>query len=87
MSTVKAMSISITMEQWIVVVAEEDRANHGRTTLRNGWASRCRDCCAQQTIEVDEQPLHGRHLSKYTNDVWASQELVSSEIIMLRDHP
>ena len=28
-------------EQWMVVIAEEDLANHGRTTSRNGQASHC----------------------------------------------
>ena len=35
-------------EQWMVVVAEEDLVNHGRTTSRNGQANRCRNCCASR---------------------------------------
>ena len=38
------------MEQWtVVVVAEEDRLNHGRTTSGNGHASHCRRFCVSQT--------------------------------------
>ena len=41
-------------EQWMVVVTEEDRVNHVRTTTsRNGLVSLCRHCYAPQTIEVD----------------------------------
>ena len=37
----------------MVVVAEEDRVNHGDTTSMNGQASHCRrrHCCASQTTE------------------------------------
>ena len=49
----------------MVVVAEEDRANHVGTTSRNRQASHCRHCCASQTIEVDGQPVQRRRLSEY----------------------
>ena len=58
-------------------VAEEGHVNHRMTTLRNGQASRCRHCCASQTIEVDCQSSLRMHLSEYPNDAWASRELVS----------
>ena len=41
-------------EQWMAFVGDEDLVNHGRTTSKNGHASRCRPCCASQTTEVDE---------------------------------
>ena len=41
----------------MVVVTEEDRVNHQRTTLRNGQASRCRHCCTLRTTKFDEEPL------------------------------
>ena len=40
-------------ERKMVVVAEEDRVNHGGTTSRNGQASHCHRCCVSQTIEVE----------------------------------
>ena len=64
------------VERFMVGVTEEDRANHGRTALRNGQVSRCRHCCALQTIEVDVQPSQRRHRSEYPTTP-LSQELVS----------
>ena len=53
-------------EQWMVVVTDEDRINHGRTTLMNGQASRRRHCCASWwTTEVVGQPSQRRNLSEY----------------------
>ena len=46
-----------------IVVAEEDRVNHGGTTSRNGQASHCRRCCASQITEVDGRSLQRRCLS------------------------
>ena len=60
-----------------VVVAEEDRLNHGGTTSRNGQASHSRRCFPSQTTEVDERPLGGgRCLSDYFKNVWESREFV-----------
>ena len=42
-------------KQWMVVVADEDLVNQGRTISRNGHASRCRHCCASQITEIDGQ--------------------------------
>ena len=46
----------------MVVVAQEDRVNHGWTTSRNEQASHCCRCCVSQTTEVDGQPLQRRRL-------------------------
>ena len=54
-------------EQWMVVVTEEDRVNHWRTTSRNGQASvsLCRHCWVSQMTEVGGQPAQRKHLSEY----------------------
>ena len=57
-------------------MTEEDRIYHGRTTSRNGQASRCHYCCASWMAEVDE-PSQWWHLSESSNDGWASLILVS----------
>ena len=40
----------------MIVIAEEDLVNHGRTTSGNRQASHCRSCCISQTIEVYRRP-------------------------------
>ena len=43
------------IEEWMVVVAEEDRVNHGGTISRNEQASHCRRCavhCRRQKSMV-----------------------------------
>ena len=63
MSTVMTLcQESYYRKQWLVVVAEEDRVNHGKT-LRNEQASHCRCCCASQTTDRDGLPLQRRRLS------------------------
>ena len=52
-------------EQWAIIVAEEDCVNHGRTTPRNGQASRCRHCRTLQMTEVDVQSSQQVHLLEY----------------------
>ena len=52
----------------------EDSISFGMTTSRNGQASHCRQCCASQTTEVDDQPSQQRGLSD-SNDARASREL------------
>ena len=47
----------------MVVVAEEDHVNHGRTTSVNGQASYCRRYCALHMTEVGVSPSERRHLS------------------------
>ena len=49
----------------MVVVAEEDHVDYGRTTSRNGQASRRRHCRASQTTEVDGQVSQQMQLSEY----------------------
>ena len=39
-------------EQWMTVDADVDLVNRGRTTSRNGQASRCRHCCASQMTKL-----------------------------------
>ena len=63
-------------EQRMVIVTEKDLINHGRTTARNGKASRCHHCCAPQMTEVDRQSSQWMHLSEYLNDAWTLWVLV-----------
>ena len=48
----------------MVVVAEEDLISHGRTTPRNGQASRCRHYCALRMTEVGEAANVRRKIQK-----------------------
>ena len=59
-------------EQWMVVVAEKDLVNHGRTTSTNGQANRCRRCCVLLMIEVHGRSSQRMHPSEYPNDAYAS---------------
>ena len=61
---------------WTEGVAEVDRVSRGRTTSRNGRASRCHHCPALQRTGVDGQPSQQRHLLGYPNDAWASRFLI-----------
>ena len=54
----------------------KDRVNHGRTTSRNGRASRCRYCCSSRMTEVDGQSSQQMHLLECPNDAWMSRVLV-----------
>ena len=58
-------------------VIVESWVHHGRTTSRNGQASRRRHCCASRVTEVGGQSSHRMHLLEYLNDAWASRVLVS----------
>ena len=65
-------------EQWMVFVAEEDFANHGRATSTNGQASRCRHCCASRITDVDGQSSQQMYLLVYPQrTTWASRVSVS----------
>ena len=66
----------------MVGVTEEDHINHGRTTSRNGHASRCRHRCASQMTEADGQSSQWRHLSEYPSDAWASRVLIRVHLNM-----
>ena len=68
---------SYNKEQWMVVITEEDHVNHGRTPLRNGQASWCHHCCTSWMTEFDGQSSQQTLLSEYSNDAWASRELVN----------
>ena len=57
-------------------VTEVERVNRGRTTSRNGRASRCHHCYMLQRTGVDGRPSQGRHLSWYPNDAWSSRVLI-----------
>ena len=64
----------------MVVVAEEDRVNHGRTTSTNGEAGHYRRCCTLQTTEFDGQSLQQWRLLEYRQrrlDVMGTSRLVS----------
>ena len=64
-------------ERRMVVVVKEDLVNHGRTTSRNGQASRCHHWCASRMTEVDGQSSQQMHLSEYLNDARASRVLLN----------
>ena len=57
----------------MVVVAEEDRVNHGGTTSRK----------VNVVIIAHHRRQKSRRLSEYPNDAWASRELVT--VIVYRD--
>ena len=50
---------------WTEGVAAADRVNLGRTTSRNGRASRCRYCSALHRTGIDGQASQQRHLLGY----------------------
>ena len=77
-------------KRWMAVVAEEDRVKHGRTTLRDGWASQCRHCCASRTTEVDGQ--HHNYEASQCNSfaqstkLWNFIELWNSKAVYIQSH-
>ena len=61
----------------MVIVADEDRVNHGVTT-KNGQASHFCHHRASQTTEVEgRRHSAGVALSEYLNDPWISRQLIS----------
>ena len=52
-------------EPLMVVVAEEDRVNHEKTSSMNGEASHCRRFCPSKTTKVDGKHEQQKHMLEY----------------------
>ena len=76
----------ILQEQWMIVAAEEDLVNHGRTTSRNGQANRCHHCCTSRMTKVDEQSSQKLGVPQRHLCVTSTSQFVHSTVLAHLHH-